>query len=83
MGSSKLDDQDDDFGLMAMIPLEVKEKLFRLKNENKKLKEQITQVTILVSDSIRNILSILVVNPLSSVCCKSKPYTLKVLLDLH
>ena len=26
---------------MAMIPLEVKEKLFRLKNENKKLKEQV------------------------------------------
>jgi hypothetical protein len=50
LGSSKLDDQDDDFGLMAMIPLEVKEKLFRLKNENKKLKEQITQVTILVSN---------------------------------
>ena len=44
LGTSKLDDDDDDFGLMAMIPMEVKEKLFRLKIENKKLKEQINQV---------------------------------------
>ena len=45
LGNSKLDDEDDDFGLMAMIPLEVKEKLFRLKIENKKLKEQISHVS--------------------------------------
>jgi hypothetical protein len=54
LGSSKLEDDDDDYGLMAMIPMEVKEKLFRLKIENKKLKEQINQVSCIVLVRLKN-----------------------------